>query len=77
MVTKGTFPEVCMPTVFENYVGDFEYDKKDYEVAFWDTAGQEPYDSFRPLSYPDAHAVVIGYAIDSPDSLDNVQEKVR
>ena len=31
----------------------------------------------RPLSYPDSHVILICYAIDSPDSLDNVQEKVR
>jgi Ras family protein A len=31
----------------------------------------------RPLSYPDSHVILIGFAIDSPDSLDNVQEKVR
>lgn len=30
----------------------------------------------RPLSYPDSHVILICYAIDSPDSLDNVQEKV-
>lgn len=31
----------------------------------------------RPLSYPDSHVILICFAIDSPDSLDNVQEKVR
>ena len=30
----------------------------------------------RPLSYPDSHVILICFAIDSPDSLDNVQEKV-
>ncbi|CAN9361722.1 unnamed protein product [Alternaria alternata] len=28
-----------------------------------------------PLSYPDSHVILICFAIDSPDSLDNVQEK--
>lgn len=31
----------------------------------------------RPLSYPDSHVILICFAVDSPDSLDNVQEKVR
>ncbi|EXJ71079.1 uncharacterized protein A1O5_06072 [Cladophialophora psammophila CBS 110553] len=75
MVTKGTFPEVYVATVFENYVADFELNKQDFTVHFWDTAGQEDYDRLRPLSYPDADAVVITFAIDSPDSLDNVQAK--
>ena len=41
----------------------------------WDTAGQEDYDRLRPLSYPDSHVILICFAVDSPDSLDNVQEK--
>ncbi|KAL1921658.1 uncharacterized protein VTP21DRAFT_10300 [Calcarisporiella thermophila] len=73
--SKGTFPEFYVPTVFENYVADVEVDGKHVELALWDTAGQEDYDRLRPLSYPDSHVILICFAIDSPDSLDNVQEK--
>ncbi|KAI9620378.1 hypothetical protein KEM48_008201 [Puccinia striiformis f. sp. tritici PST-130] len=73
--SKGTFPEVYVPTVFENYVADVEVDGKRVELALWDTAGQEDYDRLRPLSYPDSNVILICFAIDSPDSLDNVQEK--
>lgn len=73
--SKGTFPEVYVPTVFENYVADVEVDGKHVELALWDTAGQEDYDRLRPLSYPDSHVILICFAIDSPDSLDNVKEK--
>lgn len=69
--------KVYVPTVFENYVADVEVDGKHVELALWDTAGQEDYDRLRPLSYPDSHVILICFAIDSPDSLDNVQEKVR
>lgn len=65
-----------VPTVFENYVADVEVDNKHVELALWDTAGQEDYDRLRPLSYPDSHVILICFAVDSPDSLDNVQEKV-
>ncbi|MBE3045797.1 GTP-binding protein [Candidatus Bathyarchaeota archaeon] len=68
--------QVYVPTVFENYVADVEVDGKHVELALWDTAGQEDYDRLRPLSYPDSHVILICFAIDSPDSLDNVQEKV-
>lgn len=54
-----------------------EVDGKHVELALWDTAGQEDYDRLRPLSYPDSHVILICFAIDSPDSLDNVQEKVN
>ncbi|KAK3946390.1 putative RHO1 protein [Diplogelasinospora grovesii] len=73
--SKGTFPEVYVPTVFENYVADVEVDGRHVELALWDTAGQEDYDRLRPLSYPDSHVILICFAIDSPDSLDNVSEK--
>jgi len=73
--SKGTFPEDYVPTVFENYVADVEVDNRRVELALWDTAGQEDYDRLRPLSYPDSHVVLICFAIDLPDSLENVQEK--
>lgn len=57
-------------------MADVEVDGKHVELALWDTAGQEDYDRLRPLSYPDSHVILICFAIDSPDSLDNVQEKV-
>jgi len=73
--SKGTFPEVYVPTVFENYVATVQVDGRTVELALWDTAGQEDYDRLRPLSYPDSHVILICFAIDLPDSLDNVQEK--
>ncbi|KAI8367379.1 GTP-binding protein rhoA [Choanephora cucurbitarum] len=73
--SRGTFPELYVPTVFENYVADVEVDGRNVELALWDTAGQEDYDRLRPLSYPDSHVILICFSIDSPDSLDNVQEK--
>ncbi|KAF7338988.1 GTP-binding protein Rho1 [Mycena venus] len=73
--SHGTFPEVYVPTVFENYVADIEVDGKNIELALWDTAGQEDYDRLRPLSYPDAHVILICFSVDSPDSLHNVKEK--
>jgi len=73
--SKGEFPEVYVPTVFENYVADVEVDGKHVELALWDTAGQEDYDRLRPLSYPDSHVILVCFSVDNPDSLENVQEK--
>lgn len=72
---KGKFPQVYVPTVFDNYVADVEVDGRRVELALWDTAGQEDYDRLRPLSYPDSNVVLICYSIDLPDSLENVMEK--
>jgi len=73
--SKGTFPEVYVPTVFENYVADVEVDGIPVKLALWDTTGQEDYDRLRPLSYVDSHVILICFSIDSPDSLDNVTSK--
>ncbi|KAM6493712.1 P-loop containing nucleoside triphosphate hydrolase protein, partial [Amanita muscaria] len=73
--TKGTFHEDYVPTVFENYVADVEVNGKHVELALWDTSGIEDYDRIRPLSYPDSHVILICFAVDSPHSLDDVQEK--
>ncbi|KAG7279854.1 hypothetical protein CRUP_016181 [Coryphaenoides rupestris] len=73
--SKDQFPEVYVPTVFENYVADIEVDGKQVELALWDTAGQEDYDRLRPLSYPDTDVILMCFSVDSPDSLDNIPEK--
>ncbi|KAG8775410.1 GTP-binding protein Rho1, partial [Ceratobasidium sp. 428] len=75
--SKGTFAEIYVPTIFENYVVDVEVDDKCVELALWDTAGIEDYDRLRPLSYPDAHVVLICFSVNSRDSLAHATEKVR
>lgn len=64
-----------MPTVFENYVTDCRVDGKSVQLALWDTAGQEDYERLRPLAYSQAHVILIGFSMDTPDSLENVKHK--
>lgn len=66
-----------MPTVFENYVTDCRVDGRSVQLALWDTAGQEDYERLRPLAYSKAHVILIGFSMDTPDSLENVKNKVR
>lgn len=47
------------------------------ELALWDTAGQEEYDRLRPLSYPETDLIFVCFAIDCPNSIDNVLDKVH
>lgn len=46
------------------------------ELALWDTAGQEEYDRLRPLSYPETDLLFVCFAIDCPNSLENIMDKV-
>ncbi|CAK7892639.1 GTP-binding protein Rho1p [[Candida] anglica] len=73
--TLGEFPTEYHPTVFENYVTDCRIDGKAVQLALWDTAGQEEYERLRPLSYNNSHVILIGFAIDVPDSLENARTK--
>ncbi|KAI0781871.1 ras family-domain-containing protein [Abortiporus biennis] len=71
----GEFPKEYQPTIFENYVAEIRLDGKPVQLALWDTAGQEEYERLRPMSYSKSHVILIAFAIDTPDSLDNVQVK--
>ncbi|XP_029981687.1 rho-related GTP-binding protein RhoE-like [Sphaeramia orbicularis] len=72
---KDCFPEGYMPTVFENYTATFDLDMQRVELRLWDTSGSPYYDNVRPLSYPDADAVLICFDISRPDTLDSVLKK--
>ncbi|KAL8809890.1 MAG: hypothetical protein Q9223_003899 [Gallowayella weberi] len=74
---EGTFPEKYIPTVFENYITHTSHQPsgKTVELALWDTAGQEEYDRLRPLSYPETDLIFVCFAIDCPNSLENVMDK--
>jgi len=71
----GEFPKEYQPTIFENYVAEIRLDGKPVQLALWDTAGQEEYEQLRPMSYSKSHVILIAFAIDTPDSLDNVTVK--
>ncbi|SPO03857.1 probable RHO1 protein [Cephalotrichum gorgonifer] len=75
--SQGYFPEKYVPTVFENYITYPIHGPsgKIVELALWDTAGQEEYDRLRPLSYPETDLIFVCFAIDCPNSLDNVLDK--
>ncbi|KAL9061085.1 MAG: hypothetical protein Q9162_000230 [Coniocarpon cinnabarinum] len=75
--SQGYFPEKYVPTVFENYITNKPHPAsgKTVELALWDTAGQEEYDRLRPLSYPETDLLFVCFAIDCPNSLENVLDK--
>ncbi|KAF9047386.1 ras-domain-containing protein [Panaeolus papilionaceus] len=70
----GEFPKDYVP-VFDNYVAEIRLDEKPVQLALWDTAGQEEYERLRPMSYSKSHVILIAFALDTPDSLDNVTTK--
>ncbi|CCF60191.1 hypothetical protein KAFR_0J01240 [Kazachstania africana CBS 2517] len=73
--TLGKFPEEYHPTVFENYVTDCRVDGIKVSLALWDTAGQEEYERLRPFSYSNADVILIAFAVDDVESLENTRDK--
>ncbi|KAK8084350.1 GTP-binding protein rho2 [Apiospora hydei] len=84
--TLGYFPTVScarfrVPVPFGTIIANSHaalycrVDGKSVQLALWDTAGQEDYERLRPLAYSKAHVILIGFSVDSPDSLDNVKHK--
>lgn len=73
--TRGYFPKVYEPTVFENYIHDIFVDNRHITLSLWDTAGQEEFDRLRSLSYSDTDVIMLCFSLDSRDSLMNVQHK--
>ena len=73
----GEFPRAMFPPpIIESHIMDVEFDGRNIELALWDSVGQEEYERLRALAYHDSHVILICYAIDMPDSLENVVEKV-
>jgi len=73
--TSNGFPNKYVPTVFDNYQFTVKVDETQFNVGLWDTAGQEDYDKFRSLSYPDTDCFLICFAVNSPASFENVRSK--
>eukprot|EP01125_Pyxidicula_operculata_P013874 TRINITY_DN45_c0_g1_i1.p1 TRINITY_DN45_c0_g1~~TRINITY_DN45_c0_g1_i1.p1 ORF type:complete len:280 (-),score=69.37 TRINITY_DN45_c0_g1_i1:143-937(-) len=72
---KGSFPDVYVPTVFENYTAQMEHNDKKVFLHLWDTAGQEDYDRLRPLSYPGSDIVLLCFSLVTEASFDSVKDK--
>jgi len=72
---KGAFPDTYVPTVFENYTAQIEYNDKKVLLHLWDTAGQEDYDRLRPLSYPGSDIVLLCFSLVTEASFVSIKEK--
>lgn len=73
--STDSFPETYVPTVYDKYDTNLMVDDKSVHLSLWDTAGQEGFDRLRPVSYQDTDVFIVCYAINSPESLENVRAK--
>lgn len=72
----NTFPTDHMPTIFDNYSKNVtRQDGRTVSLGLWDTAGQDEYAAFRPLSYDAADAMLLAFSCDSRESYESVETK--
>ncbi|AFM99130.1 Rho GTPase [Encephalitozoon hellem ATCC 50504] len=73
---RNQFPETYIPTVVDNFVKEVKIaDDKYVSLALWDTAGQEDYDTIRPLSYKETDLVLLCYTIENKKKIPNISRK--
>ena len=75
MYTTGSPPDNYNPTLFENYSKRMSIGEKPINLGIYDTAGQEDYDTLRPLSYPDTDVFILCFSITRKTSIINITSK--
>jgi small GTP-binding protein len=72
---KNEFPEQHEATVFDTYSVQVNIGGQTWDLSLFDTAGQEDYDSLRPLTYGNADVFVLCYSCMKPEGIDNLVKK--
>ena len=72
-------PDKYIPQVYEAPAQKIKVDNRKIELDFLDTSapGHRIFERLRPSLYTDSHVIIICYAVDRPETLQNVTEKVR
>ena len=73
--TSNSFPEDYVPTVFDSYETQMEVHGRTYQLTLCDTAGQEDYDTLRPLSYRGTDVFLLCFCVSSWNSFENVSQR--
>jgi len=69
------FPQEYVPTAFDKYNININIDGKTCGLEIFDNSGSDDYSRVRPLSYGGVEVLLVVFAVDSPDSFDNVHHK--
>ncbi|XP_054153353.1 uncharacterized protein LOC128952049 [Oppia nitens] len=73
--TTNGYPAEYVPTAFDNYSVVVTIDNKPCQLQLCDTAGQDDFDTLRPLCYPQTNVFLLCFSVVCPTSFHNIQEK--
>ena len=73
--SRDEFPRDYVHTIFNTYSKHLMVNKRRIRLSLWDTAGQPEYDRIRPMAYHDTDVFLLCFALDRPDSFNNIHEK--
>eukprot|EP01101_Sappina_pedata_P012359 TRINITY_DN846_c2_g1_i1.p1 TRINITY_DN846_c2_g1~~TRINITY_DN846_c2_g1_i1.p1 ORF type:complete len:210 (+),score=60.58 TRINITY_DN846_c2_g1_i1:31-660(+) len=71
---ENKFPSEYVPTVFDNYEKEIEFEGNEVKLSLWDTAGQEAYTKIRILSYPKTDIFLLCFSVVNPASYINSKD---
>ncbi|KAL7637185.1 UNVERIFIED_CONTAM: hypothetical protein RMT77_011897 [Armadillidium vulgare] len=73
--TTNGYPTEYVPTAFDNYNVVVNVDNQPIRLQLCDTAGQDDFDTLRPLCYPGTDVFLVCFSVVSPTSFHNVRDK--
>lgn len=73
--TTNGYPTEYVPTAFDNYSVVVTVDNQPVRIQLCDTAGQDDFDSLRPLCYPGTDVFLLCFSTVSPTSFHNIVDK--
>lgn len=73
--TTNGYPTEYVPTAFDKYAVSVDVDNQPLRVQLFDTAGQDDFDSLRPLCYQETDVFVICFSVVNPASFRNIRSK--
>ncbi|CAG2228098.1 rho-related GTP-binding protein RhoU-like [Mytilus galloprovincialis] len=73
--TTNGYPTEYTPTAFDNFSVVITIDEAPVQLQLCDTAGQDDFDSLRPLCYPNTNVFLLCFSVVTPTSFHNVTEK--
>ncbi|KAJ5076587.1 rho-like family small gtpase [Anaeramoeba ignava] len=68
------FPEEYIPSVFDNFLKQFQIKNQNFQIIFWDKGMDEEFhDKLTPLFFVEKDIIVICFAIDYYYSFENIE----